>query len=202
MAEDDRTAQFLGKYISGKRSHRLMIGHFFAAVQALLEEASPASVLETGCGPGYSTAAIRGFLPADAKLEASDILPENLKLASEVAPGVPLAVESIYKLKREDASVDLVLCLEVLEHLDDPARAMRELVRVARRHLLLSVPREPMWRVLNCLRGKYLRDWGNTPGHLNYWGKRAFLRFVADYADVRSVRTPIPWTIVLAEKRT
>ena len=41
------------------------------------------------------------------------------------------------------------------------------------RALLVSVPREPLWRGLNMARGAYMRDLGNTPGHVNHWSKRA-----------------------------
>jgi len=197
---EDKTLPFRKKYQSATRSHRFLIDRFFAAVTALLEQAAPTRVLEVGCGPGVAAAAIRQSLPDDVSFEASDILPENLELARQVAPGVPFTVESVYEMPREDASVDVVLCLEVLEHLDEPAKALDELLRVSRGYVLLSVPREPIWRVLNFLRFKYMRNWGNTPGHLNHWSRRSFLRFVGDRANVVAVRTPLPWTIVLAEK--
>jgi ubiquinone/menaquinone biosynthesis C-methylase UbiE len=197
---EDKTLQFRQKYQSATRSHQFLIDRFFAAVTALLEQAAPTSVLEVGCGPGYAAAAIRESLPEEVPFEASDILPENLEIARQVAPGVPFTVESIYEMSREDASVDAILCLEVLEHLDEPGRALDELLRVSRRHVLLSVPREPVWRVLNFLRLKYVRDWGNTPGHVNHWGRRSFARFVGQRANVVAVRSPFPWTVVLAEK--
>ena len=48
-------------------------------------------------------------------------------------------------------------------------------------------------------RGAYLSDLGNTPGHLNHWSANAFRNFVNDKAAVRARRTPLPWTMVLAE---
>jgi len=94
--------------------------------------------------------------------------------ARELVSDVPFTRESIYELPRPAASVDTVVCLEVLEHLGDPEAGLRELARVTQRHVILSVPREPLWRLLNMARGAYLRDWGNTPGHL-----RNYLRTVA-----------------------
>ncbi len=64
--------------------------------------------------------------------------------------------------------------MEVLEHVPDPAAVLAEMFRVASRWVLVSVPREPLWRGLNMARGSYLRDFGNTPGHLNHWSKRSF----------------------------
>ena len=74
---------------------------------------------------------------------------------------------------------------------------MAEMARVARRHLLVSVPREPLWRALNVARGAYLRDLGNTPGHVNHWSKRSFAALLARHGEVEQVRSPFPWTMLL-----
>ena len=61
----------------------------------------------------------------------------------------------------------------------DPEHTVAEMARVALRHLLVSVPREPLWRGLNMARGAYLKDLGNTPGHLNHWSKRSFVALLS-----------------------
>src|SRR3712207_8488836 len=45
-----------------------------------------------------------------------------------------------------------------------PEHTVAEMARVADGHLLVSVPREPLWRMLNVARGAYVKDLGNTPG--------------------------------------
>ena len=82
------------------------------------------------------------------------------------------------------------------------ARAMQELFRVAEKTVVVSVPSEPLWRVLNCLRRKYWKDFGNTPGHINHWSPIKFVGLVGKYGRVVSVYRPIPWTIVHAEIRS
>jgi hypothetical protein len=74
---------------------------------------------------------------------------------------------------------------------------LEEMRRVARRHLLVSVPREPLWRVLNVARGAYLRDLGNTPGHVNHWSRRGFLELLETYGELVEARAPFPWTMLL-----
>jgi hypothetical protein len=71
------------------------------------------------------------------------------------------------------------------------------MARVASRHLLVSVPREPLWRGLNMARGAYLKDLGNTPGHLNHWSKRAFVSLLSKHGTVVEARSPFPWTMLL-----
>ncbi|WP_207642472.1 hypothetical protein, partial [Desulfosporosinus sp. I2] len=68
-------------------------------------------------------------------------------------------------------------------------------------HIILSVPREPLWRILNLARGKYIPDLGNTPGHIQHWSKKSFLRLVNRYFDVLEVKSPLPWTMVLCRIR-
>ena len=65
------------------------------------------------------------------------------------------------------------------------------------RFLLVSVPREPLWRALNMARGAYLKDLGNTPGHLNHWSKRGFVQLLSRYGNVVEARSPFPWTMLL-----
>jgi hypothetical protein len=71
------------------------------------------------------------------------------------------------------------------------------MARVAGRWLIVSVPREPLWRALNVARGAYLRELGNTPGHLNHWSRGAFVGLLGGYGQVVEIRSPFPWTMLL-----
>jgi hypothetical protein len=59
------------------------------------------------------------------------------------------------------------------------------------------VPREPLWRGLNLARGAYVQSLGNTPGHVNHWSRRGFVRLLARHGRVIEVRSPFPWTMLL-----
>jgi len=92
---------------------------------------------------------------------------------------------------------DLATAIEVLEHVPDPERTLAEMARCAERHLLVSVPREPLWRALNMARGAYIGQLGNTPGHLNHWSKRSFARMLSRHGQIVELRSPFPWTMLL-----
>ena len=108
-------------------------------------------------------------------------------------------VKSIYDLDTEADKADLIVCCEVLEHLEHPEEGLRALQSVVDRWLILSVPREPLWSVLNIVRGKYLKEFGNTPGHIQKWSKNSFLRLVSNYFQVLEVKTPLPWVMLLCQ---
>ncbi len=78
-----------------------------------------------------------------------------------------------------------------------PEQVVAEMARVASRYLLVSVPHEPLWRVLNVARGAYVTDLGNTPGHINHWSKRAFVAMLSRHGEVIEARSPFPWTMLL-----
>jgi 2-polyprenyl-3-methyl-5-hydroxy-6-metoxy-1,4-benzoquinol methylase len=106
-------------------------------------------------------------------------------------------VEEATSLSFADDEFDLASAIEVLEHVPEPERTLAEMARVARRRLLVSVPREPVWRMTNMARGAYVRDLGNTPGHVNHWSKRSFVSLLSRYGRVEHVRSPFPWTMLL-----
>ena len=114
------------------------------------------------------------------------------ELFALAAPG------SILDVGCGEGEFELAAAIEVLEHVPDPEHTVAEMARVARGgHLLVSVPREPLWRALNMARGAYLRDLGNTPGHVNHWSKRAFVRLLSQHGEVVQARSPFPWTMLL-----
>jgi ubiquinone/menaquinone biosynthesis C-methylase UbiE len=106
-------------------------------------------------------------------------------------------VEEATSLSFADGEFDLAAAIEVLEHVPEPEATVAEMARVARRHVLVSVPREPLWRGLNVARGAYVRSLGNTPGHVNHWSRRSFVAMLARHGRVEEARSPFPWTMAL-----
>lgn len=181
-------------------ARRLMAG-FERDMGALLDLAGPAkSVLEVGCGEGHVTEKLARRYPG-ARVTGSDVSPEIIAEARAAHPGLRFEVRSVYDVAADGGRYDLVVACEVLEHLDDPAAALEALTRVAGRHLFVSVPREPLWRLLNLARGRYVGDLGNTPGHVQHWSTRGLLEFLRTRVEVVAVRTPLPWTQALCRCR-
>lgn len=190
--------EFTGKYEKSGWIGRKLVEQFFAAARSLLEpHLRPHDrILEVGCGAGYSTQRLAGWLTGSTFV-GGDLGFDLLKAASERNHGTTFLQESVYSLAHPTDAFDVVVMLEVLEHLDDPGAALRELKRVAGRLVLLSTPREPIWRLLNMARGKYWSDFGNTPGHTQHWSTGGLIRQVSEEFDLVATATPLPWSILL-----
>ncbi len=172
---------------------------FESALDDLFTRAAPESLLDVGCGEGVLTERWAQRLGPERPVVGIDLDDPELRAewAARARPGLEFRTGSATALDFEDGAFDTVTAIEVLEHVDDPEAALAELARVARRHLLLSVPREPVWRATNLARGAYIRDLGNTPGHVNHWSRAAFTRLAGRFGAVVESRSPFPWTMVL-----
>lgn len=181
---------------------RLMAG-FDASLHDLWERARPESILDVGCGEGVITSAWAERL-AGARVVGVDLEHPRLRAEWEslARPGLEFRAADATSLPFSTDEFDVAAAIESLEHIADPGSVLAEMARVARRYLLLSVPREPLWRLANLARGAYLGSLGNTPGHVNHWSKRAFRDLLAGYGSVEGVRSPFPWTILLVRLPT
>ena len=176
---------------------RLMAG-FESTLDELWHKAAPASILDVGCGEGVLTEQWADKL-GSGRIVGIDLDDPKLKAEWEKRQrgNLEYRVEDATNLSFADDEFDMATAIEVLEHVPDPERTVSEMARVAKKWLLVSVPREPLWRGLNMARGAYWKDLGNTPGHINHWSKRSFVSMLSRHGQVEEVRSPFPWTMVL-----
>ena len=190
------TGNTYDKYASSNPIEQRLMGGFFDALLTSLPASAPERILEVGLGEGEVAERVRARFPS-ARFTGID-LPDPELAEAWSAKGIAGSFADIVSLPFADDTFDLVLAIEVLEHVPDPPAGLTELKRVGRADLVVSVPREPIWRAANLARGKYLRDLGNTPGHVNHWSARSFTSFVGSQLDIVAVRRPLPWTMVQA----
>jgi 2-polyprenyl-3-methyl-5-hydroxy-6-metoxy-1,4-benzoquinol methylase len=193
------TGNTFDKYGSANPVVRRLMAGFQRSLDELFEAASPGSLLDVGCGEGVlvqrwaqrmTGARVVGIDLEEDSIQAGWLEHQAPNLEYQVLPADE-------RLPFGDGEFDLVSAIEVLEHLPEPERVVAEMARCARGHLLASVPREPLWRMLNMARGAYVSELGNTPGHLNHWSARSFLALLARHGELVAVRQPFPWTMAL-----
>jgi 2-polyprenyl-3-methyl-5-hydroxy-6-metoxy-1,4-benzoquinol methylase len=192
------TGNTYDKYGSTNPVVRRLMEGFESTLDELWEKAAPQSILDVGCGEGVLTEQWADKL-GSGRIVGIDLDDPKLKAEWDKRRRANLEyrVEDATNLSFADDEFEMATAIEVLEHVPDPERTVSEMARVASRWVLVSVPREPLWRGLNMARGAYLKDLGNTPGHINHWSKRSFVAMLSRYGTVEEVRSPFPWTMVL-----
>ena len=196
------TGNTYDKYGSTNPVVRRLMATFERTLDELFAQADPASILDVGCGEGVLVQQWAQRL-GDRRVVGIDLEDPVLRAEWEKrhAPNLEYRVMKAENLPFADGEFDMASAIEVLEHVPDPAHTVAEMARVAGRWLLVSVPREPLWRGLNLARGAYVRDLGNTPGHLNHWSKRSFVALLQRHGEVVEARSPFPWTMLLVRLR-
>ncbi|MBN1530843.1 MAG: class I SAM-dependent methyltransferase [Thermoleophilaceae bacterium] len=102
-------------------------------------------VLDAGCGTGFGTAMLAERHPA--RLVGVDIAPDALERARRLAPNAEIARGDLRELPFEDSSFDIVVCFEVIEHIERADEVLDELRRVLRETgcLLISSPNRDVY---------------------------------------------------------
>jgi 2-polyprenyl-3-methyl-5-hydroxy-6-metoxy-1,4-benzoquinol methylase len=198
------TGNTYDKYGSSNPVVRRLMGGFERTLQELFERADPQSLLDVGCGEGVLVQRWALSLPG-RRVVGIDLEEESIQAgwAEHQAANLEYRTmpagraDRVEDLPFAENEFDLAAAIEVLEHVPDPEQTLAEMARCAERHLLVSVPREPLWRMLNMARGAYISQLGNTPGHLNHWSKRSFERLLSRHGEVVELRSPFPWTMLL-----
>ena len=191
------TGNTFDKYGSSNPLVRRLMSGFEHCMFDMLDIAQPRSIVDVGCGEGVLTELWARRTPG--KVVGIDLDDPKLRTEWErrSRPNLEFRTGLGHELDYENREFDMATAMEVLEHVPDPAAVLGEMARVSARWVLVSVPREPLWRVLNIARGAYLRQLGNTPGHLNHWSKRGFAQLLRQYGEVVELRSPFPWTMAL-----
>jgi ubiquinone/menaquinone biosynthesis C-methylase UbiE len=157
---------------------------------------SPKNILDAGCGTGFLLKEISKEI--DSEMFGIDILENSIEHAKTLCPDAKLSVGSVYEIPFDDV-FDLTLCSEVVEHLDNPEKAILEIKRVSK-NAIICVPYEPLFTLANLARLKYLKTFGNYPGHVQHWNKRSFKKLLSKHFSEVKVKSSSVWLIGVCKK--
>ncbi len=189
------------KHTSNNPIQKLFINNFYKVFLDVIKPLEVESILDVGCGEGFTLEKLYQNKVGKI-LEGIDYSSTAVKLGKKQNKKLVLKQGDIYELPYKANSFDIVLCMEVLEHLEDPEKALKELKRVSKKYILLSVPNEPIFTLANLIRGKNLTRWGNDIEHIQHWTSFSFEQFVAgDGFEKTKKRLPFPWIMLLLEKQ-
>ncbi|WP_354701880.1 methyltransferase [Paraconexibacter sp. AEG42_29] len=194
------TGNTYDKYGSSNPVVKRLMKNFEATLAELFTLSAPTSLLDVGCGEGVLIHEWAQQI-APARVVGLDLEEESIQAgwAQRQADNLEYKIMDVSQkgLPFADDEFDVATAIEVLEHVPDPADTVAEMARVASKWLLVSVPREPLWRGLNMARGAYWKELGNTPGHINHWSKKSFVQLLSQHGEVTQARSPFPWTMLL-----
>lgn len=192
-------SQNLNKYQNKNIILRHLLNNFFKCIDVCVKETDARAVIEAGCGEGFVIRYLSDRNPSMV-FTGVDISAGAINYAKKINPATQFLEGNIYHLPFTDASFDLVVALEVLEHLDHPNQALEELRRLTRQYCLISVPHEPWFSLANLLGGRHIKRLGRNEEHIQFWSRMGIKRQVAKYFSIVKTANPFPWTVVLAKK--
>ena len=196
----------LKKYTSKNPLKKLMLRLFEEKLAKIVRslDLQRAKILDAGCGEGF-VAELIYHNTKEAQIQGIDCRETAIRYAKEnCSLPINFSIGDIYDSGYVKNEFDLVCATEVLEHLESPEKALREMDRVSKKYMLLSVPNEPWFCLGNFLSGKNVLRLGNPPDHVNHYvsgrGFKTFLQSVLPREYKIKVYTCYVWTIALVEK--
>jgi ubiquinone/menaquinone biosynthesis C-methylase UbiE len=199
MKANVNLAPSMDKYQNSNPIQKFLINNFINSLQRQLRLIPAESILEVGCGEGYILRELSRSCKPQIPLFATDINDDCIKECRRLNSGVMLLRSDILRLPFKENSVGLLICLEVLEHLKEPKKALLELRRVCSRYVILSVPNQPYFRIGNFLRLRYIKRLGNQDGHIQLWTAAEFIDLVGKYFRIIKIAKPFPWVMLLCK---
>jgi SAM-dependent methyltransferase len=124
----NRVGEAAERFVPGQARGQLMEAEHLARYWWATGLVSGRRVLDAGCGVGYGTAMLAAA--GAAETIGLDVAGDAIAGAAEAHPALEFAVGDVHLLPFEDDRFDLVVCFEVIEHVERQDEVIAELARV------------------------------------------------------------------------
>lgn len=181
----------------GNPVKRLFIDRFMRRVEKVLRAVDARTILDIGCGEGYFIEYLSERM--DVAITGIDIDQAKIDKARQKAPQHTFICADLYSADLAYIQAGLLIAMEVLEHLDDPGRALQRIAQLAPA-AIITVPYEPWFSVLSFLGGNYLRTFGRHPDHVNAWSPRTLYALLTPYYRSVDIQVGFPWIIAVCRQ--
>ncbi|MEY4668330.1 MAG: hypothetical protein RL518_1029 [Pseudomonadota bacterium] len=198
---DDTTRRHQSKYENPNPIHRYVLGRFFDTAAQLLSPLNIESVLDLGCGEAYFHEHLQRRGVHLPHVVGVDLREDAVQVARGKFPAYDFYCGDIRTLDLSERRFDLVIASQILEHMPDAPTTLRQLSALSNQFLLLTVPHEPWFQVMNLLRFRDISRLGNHPEHINRWSLSRFCKLVQEHMDLVHATTSFPFILVLARTR-
>jgi len=183
------------KYINKNFFHRFFLNRFLDAIYYEIDTLSPNTILDFGCGEGFFLKAMRDRGLSEKKILGVDNRENAIKRATTLIPEYDFRCTDIFQINPHNFQFDIVIAIEVLEHLYQPQRVLKHLNVLSSKHVLFTVPFEPWFRIINLLRGRDILRLGNHPEHINHWSPKGFRKFLEPHINIKKLYVQFPWIV-------
>jgi len=193
------------KYSSKNFFVKIIMANYKKNLTNFVNKFDSKNFFDIGCGDGYwmNYYHQKGFL-----VSGGDHSKKQLKIIKKKYNfnGYEIDIYNsnfVYEMNKilKNEKINNILFNEVLEHLYKPNDILKKISELNFQKMIITVPNEPIWRILNILRLKYLKDFGNTPGHVNHFSKKKLLKtFYKNNLNVENILISQPFILVLIKK--
>lgn len=196
----DKTSNYV-KYETKNPVMIKIIARFMNRIIALIQQSKAKEILDIGCGEGFLAQQLFDRKLSVTSYRGVELSEDALAFAKQrqLDDRFGFHQGNVFKLE-EEPTTELTICLEVLEHLEDPSTAVKSILSKTEKMCILSVPWEPWFRLGNLLRGKYTSSWGNHPEHIQHFSPSSFKTMISEHATDVKIITCFPWIIAIATK--
>jgi SAM-dependent methyltransferase len=188
------------KYENPNFIHQLVLGRFIDAVSREIGTLPTGRTLDFGCGEGLFLNELKRRGVGFDNILGLDLRDDALADAKNLLPEYEFEKADLLTWDRPDRSFDLVIASQVLEHLPQPDLFLKRLFALTDQYLLLTVPWEPWFRLINLMRGRDITRFGNHPEHINHWGVGEFRQLIEPHGAIVRLYTVFPFIIAVAKR--